>query len=267
MKLPRIAIAAGVVVVVVLIASAIALVNAPSQNDSASDNTIEINVLAAASLSRAFTGVAAAFSQANENISVKLSFAGSSTLATQIQAGAPMDVVAMADQVNMQKLASEELIAVSSLQTFAKNRLTIITARNNPRGITSINDLTRSDLTVVLCDLSQPCGRYADDIFTRAGLSISPASRESSVAGVMSRIRTGEADAGLAYVSDAVADTSISAVQIPDTSNVVADYPIAIASQQSSQNLRASQLFVNFIMSSSGQNILKNAGFIQVGPS
>jgi molybdate transport system substrate-binding protein len=255
------------IVLIALIAPGIAVFIPSPQSDSTTDDVVEINVMAAASLSRAFNDVAAAFSQANANISVKLSFAGSSTLATQIQAGAPMDVVAMADQVNMQKLASEELVAVSSLQTFAKNRLAIITAKDNPRGITSINDLTQSDLTVVLCDLSQPCGRYADDMFTRAGLLISPASRESSVSGVMSRIRNGEADAGIAYVSDAVADASISAVQIPDASNVVADYPIAIASQQSSQNLRASQLFVNFIMSSVGQNILKTTGFIQVGSS
>lgn len=267
MKLPRIAIAACVMGVVILIASGIALVNAPSQNDSASNSAVEINVLAAASLSRAFTDAAAAFSEANENISVKFSFAGSSTLASQIQAGAPMDVVAMADQINMQKLASEGLIAVSSLQTFAKNRLAIITAKNNPRAITSISDLTRQDLTVVLCDSSQPCGRYADDMFTRAGLSPKPASRESSVAGVISRIRTGEADAGIAYISDAATDSSVSAVQIPTSDNVVAEYPIAIASQPSSGNRAASQLFIDFIMSPQGQDFLKNAGFIQARSS
>ena len=247
----------------VFIASGIAIYASMSSPDSTSDDTVEINVLAAASLSRAFADAVTAFSQENENILVKLSFAGSSTLATQILAGAPMDVVAMADQVNMQKLSSENLIADSSLQTFAKNRLAIITAKNNPRGIATIRDLLQPRLTVVLCDASQPCGRYADEMLRSAEISLSPASRESSAAGVISRIRTGEADAGIAYASDAVTDSSISAVQIPDNENVEAEYPIAIASQPSSKNRTAAELFVNFIMSSAGQTILTNAGFIR----
>lgn len=263
MKQRSIAIVVISIVLFALIAPGIAVFIPSSQSDSTTDDVIEINVLVASSLRRAFTEVAQAFSTADADVSVTFSFAGSSTLAEQVLAGAPMDVVALADQVNMLKLASTEKIVPSSLHTFAKNRLAILTTKENPRGITSINDLTKPNLTVVLCDSSQPCGRYADDILNRAGLSVSAASRESSIAGVLSRIRTGEADAGIGYASDAVTDTRLSAIDIPDSQNVVAEYPIAIASQPSSNNRSAAERFMNFVLSPAGQDILNNAGFIR----
>jgi molybdate transport system substrate-binding protein len=260
----RSTITALLIVFVVLLAPVAALFSPQSSTESPTDSTVEINVLAAASLSGAFTEAADIFSRANQNIAVKLSFAGSSALASQILAGAPMDVVAMADNSNMDKVIAGNAVNATSVQMFARNRLAIITPQNNPRGIATMSDLATPGLTVVLCDTSQPCGRYADQMFQRAGLAITPASRESSVTGVISRVRTGEADAGIAYISDAVANTDISAVSIPDADNVLAEYPIAIASTPSSGNASAAQTFLNFIMSSTGQKILKNAGFIRV---
>jgi molybdate transport system substrate-binding protein len=256
----RTTIVALLIVFVVLLAPVAVLFSPQMSNNSVTEDTIELNVLAAASLSNAFSTAAASFSRTNTNISVRLSFAGSSALASQILAGAPMDVVAMAD--NMEKVRAGNAIDATSVKTFARNRLAIITAQGNPRSIASIRDLASPRLTVVLCDTSQPCGRYADQMFERAGLIITPASRENSVTGVISRVRTGEADAGIAYISDAVANTDISAVSIPDADNVLAEYPIAIATQPSSGNASAAQTFVNFIMSPEGQTILKNAGFI-----
>ena len=252
------------IVFVVLLAPVAAVFSPQSSTESPTDSTVEINVLAAASLSGVFTEAADIFSRANQNIAVKLSFAGSSALASQILAGAPMDVVAMADNSNMDKVIAGNAVNAASVQLFARNRLAIIIAQNNPRGIATLSDLAAPGLTVVLCDASQPCGRYADQMFQRTGLAITPASRESSVTGVISRVRTGEADAGIAYISDAVANTDISAVSIPDADNVLAEYPIAIASTPSSGATSAAQLFVDFILSSAGQNILKNAGFIRV---
>ena len=262
MNRSRTTIVALLIVFVVLLAPVAVLFSPQTSNNSATEDTIEINVLAAASLSNAFSAAAESFSRTNTNISVRLSFAGSSALASQILAGAPMDVVAMADNINMEKVRAGNAIDATSVKTFARNRLAIITAQGNPRSIASIRDLASPRLTVVLCDTSQPCGRYADQMFERAGLSITPASRENSVTGVISRVRTGEADAGIAYISDAVANTDISAVSIPDADNVLAEYPIAIATQPSSGNASAAQAFMKFIMSPEGQTILKNAGFI-----
>lgn len=249
--------------VFVLAISPAATLLAPSSNEN-SNSPVTINVLAASSLSNSFNEAAEAFSQDNPNIKVTLSFAGSSTLVTQIEAGSPIDVVALADQVNMLKLSSKELVSTSSIQTLTNNRLTIITTAGNPLNIKRISDLGNPKISVALCDTSQPCGRYADEILTRARISLTPASRESSVTGVVSRVATGEADAGIAYVSDATSNSNIASVPIPDSDNVVADYPIALASTPSSGSSTAAQAFLDFMMSPAGQDILKNFGFTRI---
>lgn len=259
MKRSRLVIA--VVLLVAFIAPIGAAFSTPRQpSPDSSEARIEINVLAASSLSSAFTAIADEFMNTH-NITVTLSFAGSSTLATQIEEGAPVDVVAMADNSNMERIVSAGNISESSVTTFAKNQLAILTAKDNPRAITSLRDLTRQDLTVVLCDLSQPCGRYAAESLLNAGVDVKPSSRESSVSGVISRIRTGEADAGIGYVSDLVANEDLSGVDIPLSDNIVASYPVGIASQPSSGSSTAAQLFVDFLMSEKGQALLSSFGF------
>lgn len=262
MKRSRLVIA--VVLLIAFIAPIGAAFSTPSQPSQDSQETrVEINVLAASSLSSAFTAIADEFMKAH-NITVTLSFAGSSTLATQIEEGAPVDVVAMADSANMDRVVSTGNISKPSVATFAKNQLTILTAKDNPRGIASLRDLTRQDLTVVLCDLSQPCGRYASELIANAGIDVKPSSRESSVSGVISRIRTGEADAGIGYASDLVANEILSGVAIPAEDNIVATYPVGIASQPSSGSTTAAQLFVDFLMSEKGQALLSSFGFERV---
>lgn len=260
MKRSRLAIA--VVLLLAFIAPIGAAFSTPNQTSSdSSDARVELNVLAASSLSSAFTTIADEFMRTNTNITVTLSFAGSSTLATQIEEGAPVDVVAMADNTNMDRIVSTGNISEPSVTTFAKNQLAILTAKDNPGGITSLRDLMRRDLTIVLCDVSQPCGRYAAELFSNAGIEVKPASRESSISGVISRIRTGEADAGIGYASDLVANTDISGVTIPTANNIVATYPVGIASQPSSGSSTAAQLFVDFLMSEKGQTLLSSFGF------
>ena len=220
----------------------------------------EINVLAAASLTRAFEKIADDFSRRQRHISATLTFAGSSALATQVRNGAPVDVVALADTETMDSLSSAG--AVRKVQTFARNRLAILTAKNNPRRITNLRDLARSSLTVVMCDSAQPCGRYADEILERAGVAVSVASRESSVAGVITRLQTGEADAGIGYVSDAATNSNISMVTIPSASNVTATYPIAVATDPASGDPALGRAFVSFVLSKAGQRHLITSGFI-----
>lgn len=260
----RLAIVFVLFVVVVAPLSAV-FGNPGSSNTSTSTSPkTEINVLAASSLSSAFTSIADEFSRAQQTITVTLSFAGSSTLATQIEEGAPVDVVAFADTTNMDRVTSTGDVSPASVTTFAKNRLAILTARDNPRAITTVRDLTRDDLTLVLCDVSQPCGRYASELFARAGLRVNPSSRESSVAGVVSRIRTGEADAGIGYASDVVANSDISGVDIPEADNVVASYPVGLATRPSSGSTDGGKLFIDFLMSDRGQTMLTSFGFDRV---
>ncbi|MFM8662377.1 MAG: molybdate ABC transporter substrate-binding protein, partial [Acidimicrobiaceae bacterium] len=156
----------------------------------------ELSVLAATSLANSFEKIGEVFMSKYLNVSVRFNFAGSATLVTQIQQGAPVDIVAMADTINMNKVLSSGDVDKESISILARNKLAILVQRGNPQNIKTLSDLIRSGLKVVLCDLAQPCGKYAATVLSKANVSFAVASREASASGVVSRIGLGEADAG-----------------------------------------------------------------------
>jgi molybdate transport system substrate-binding protein len=154
-----------------------------------------------------------------------LNFAGSQILVQQIQAGAPADVVATADEASMRTLSTANLLATNAF-LFAHNRLTIMTAKGNPKNIQSLADLARPVVKVDLCAAVVPCGKFALQILATAKVSVTPVSQETDVKGVVTKVATGEADAGITYVTDALAAQSTTdSVRIPDENNVINAYP------------------------------------------
>jgi molybdate transport system substrate-binding protein len=226
-----------------------------SQNPSALSGSI--TVFAASSLTAAFTTMAADFQKIHPGTMVKFTFAGSSTLVGQIQQGAIGDVIASADQPNLQKLIDAGLIA-GSPSIFAHNRLQIVVGAGNPKHITGLADLSRSGLVVVLCAPGVPCGRYAAQALQKAGVSVTPASQEADVKAVVSKVALGEADAGIVYVTDVKAAARVQGVNIPPALNVVADYPVAVL--KDSQNVPLATAFVLYLLAD-GQGTLARYGF------
>ena len=119
----------------------------------------EITVFAAASLKTTFTQLAKDFEAANPGTKVKLSFAGSSDLVTQITQGAPADVFASADTKNMTKLADAKLVD-GTATNFATNVLEIAVPPSNPASISSFADLAKPGVKVVTCASQVPCGAH-----------------------------------------------------------------------------------------------------------
>ncbi|MGD9794971.1 MAG: molybdate ABC transporter substrate-binding protein [Acidimicrobiia bacterium] len=231
----------------------------PSTTTTVAPITGTITVYAAQSLSNAFTDMGKAFEAKYPGASVKFNFAGSSTLVTQIFQGAPADVFASADQPNMDRLVDSGLMS-GSPQVFTKNLLQIVVAKGNPKGITGLSDLVRADVVTVLCAPAVPCGNYARQALARQGITVTPRSNEQNVAAVISRVQTGEADAGVAYVTDVLANNRVDGVSIPFDQNVVADYPLA--SLKGNQNPVVSDAFVTFVKSSAGQAIMAKYSFL-----
>ena len=232
--------------------------DAPS-SASASPDSQELMVFAAASLAGPFEDLARAFEADHPGTTVQLNFAGSADLAGQIQSGAPADVFASADGANMEKVTGEGL-AGSDPAAFAVNTLTIAVPPGNPAGITGFQDLGNPDTQVVICAVQVPCGAATARIAVATGTMITPVSEESSVTGVLGKVSSGEADAGLVYVTDVrAAAGKVEEVAFPEAAEVVNTYPIVRLSQSGEAEL--ADEFIRFVRSDAGQGVLRKAGF------
>ncbi|MEV0946958.1 molybdate ABC transporter substrate-binding protein [Rhodococcus sp. NPDC049939] len=220
----------------------------------------DITVFAAASLEETFTELARIYESENPGSRVALSFAGSSDLATQLDQGAPADVFASADTENMTKVVDADLVEGNPVD-FAANTLTIVTEPGNPLGIASLADLNRDGTLVVTCAPQVPCGSATQKVETDSGIDLNPVSEESSVTDVLGKVTSGQADAGLVYVSDAVrAGDRVSAVAFPEAAEAVNTYPIAALS--ASKQPQMAQGFIDLVTGPEGRAVLMQAGFV-----
>jgi len=220
-----------------------------------------ITVFAAASLTSSFKDLAKQFEAAHPGTTVKLDFDSSSVLVTQIENGAPADVFASADRKNMQKLQSKGDVTATPT-VFAKNLLEIAVAAKNPKHVTTVADLAKAGLIVVLCAAEAPCGKYADQLLKQDKVTVSPKSREIDVKATLSKVELGDADAALVYVTDVkAANGKVDGIQIPTDQNVVATLPIAAL--KDTKNAALAQAWVDFVTSSASEQTLQQQyGFL-----
>lgn len=218
-----------------------------------------LTVYAAASLTTTFEELAERFEESHDGVDVELSFAGSSDLVAQIQSGAPADVFASADEANMDKLTADGLQG-SEPRVFATNTLQIATPPDDPAGVGSLADLADPDLNLVVCAPEVPCGAAAVRLAEEAGVTLSPDSEEQSVTDVLGKVTSGEADAGLVYVTDVVAaGDDVRGIDVPEARSVVNAYPIATVADSDEADL--AQEFVDLVLGDEGQQVLADAGF------
>lgn len=217
---------------------------------------ITIHISAAASLQRSFDDIATQFEAANPGIEVApISYDGSSTLATQIVEGAPVDVFASADERNMQIVVDAGLAADPTV--FAENTLVIAVPKGNPANVTSLADL--ANVTTVLCAPEVPCGGASEKLLNNAGVKVTPASMEQNVTAVLQKVAAGEADAGLVYRTDVAGDDAVESLTPEGADTVVNKYPITALTE--SKQSDAAQAFVDFVLGAEGQRILAEYGF------
>ncbi|MGN7223584.1 molybdate ABC transporter substrate-binding protein [Curtobacterium flaccumfaciens] len=221
--------------------------------------TGSITVFAAASLQQTFTTLGTQYETAHPGASIRFSFAGSSDLVTQIQNGAPADVFAAADQANMTKLTSGDLVT-GSPRAFATNTLEIAVAPGNPRGIGGLDDLTVPGVQLVTCAAPVPCGAATAEVESASGIDLEPVSEEQSVTDVLGKVESGQADAGLVYVTDVRgAGGKVDGVPFDESSKAVNTYPIGVLRE--SQDPELAQAFSEYVRSAAGQRVLSDAGF------
>lgn len=220
-----------------------------------------ITVFAAASLKTTFTQLAEQFETAHPATTVEVNFAGSADLVTQIIEGAPADVFASADEKNMAKLTDADLVAGEPVD-FATNMLEIAVPPSNPAGIEGFADLAAPGLKLVICAPEVPCGAATVALEQAGGVTLAPVSEESSVADVLGKVTSGEADAGLVYVTDVIAaGDAVEGIEFDEAADAVNTYPIAALTDADAADVAAA--FVAFITSEAGQAVLAAAGFGQ----
>jgi molybdate transport system substrate-binding protein len=235
---------------------------------------ITLTVLAAASLTESFGELGKIFEAQHPNVSVAFNFAGSQQLAQQLSQGAGADVFASAGQKYMDVVVAAERVQPGSVRIFARNRLVVITPRDNPAHLSKLQDLANASLKLDLADKSVPVGQYTLDFLDKAANDPAFApdfkgrvlenvvSYEDSVKAVFTKVALGEADAGIVYVTDITPQASgqVSKLEIPDALNTIAVYPIAPIA--GSPNIDLAKAFVALVRSPSGQQVLVAYGFM-----
>jgi molybdate transport system substrate-binding protein len=234
-----------------------------SGNNNASSSAApaggSLTVYAAASLKKTFTDIGEQFKTDNPGWNVDFTFAGSSDLVTQLTQGAKADVFASADTKNMAKASTAGLLSGDPVN-FASNTLVIVTAPGNPKKVASFADLARPDLSVVVCAPQVPCGSATEKVEQATKVTLNPVSEESSVTDVLTKVTSGQADAGVVYVTDALGvGDKVTEVDFAESSAAVNTYPIAVL--KSAADATAAKKFVDLVTSEAGQKILSQAGF------
>ena len=252
-----IVVAAPTVAVTTEAPTTIAATEAPTTVPAAKGDVV---VFAASSLTEAFTEMGTAFKSDNPDANVTFNFAGSGDLVTQITQGAPADVFVSADDTNMKKLTDATENAGDPV-TIARNSMEILVEKGNPKAVATVGDLAKPGTIVVLCAETVPCGKNAAAVLAKAGVTVTPASLEDKVKGVVTKVSAGEADAGIVFVTDVnSAGGGAEGVKIPDDINVISNYPMVVTKEAT--NPEAAQAFIDFVASGAGQAILAKHGFL-----
>ena len=233
--------------------------SAPSAGAPAGGSTTKLTVSAAASLTTAFGRLQEQFEAANPGVDVVFNYGGSSGLAQQIVNGAPVDVFAAANTATMDTVAKAGMVA-GTPQIFVTNKLEIAVAPGNPKGITGFKDLARPDLKVVICAKQVPCGSSEKTVEAATGVQVKPVSEESDVTSVLTKVESGDADAGVVYVTDVKsAPGKVDGINFPETDKAINTYPIAVLKAATQPALATK--WVDFVRGPDGRKVLEAAGF------
>ncbi|MFH9086314.1 molybdate ABC transporter substrate-binding protein [Streptomyces sp. NPDC017673] len=220
-----------------------------------------VTVFAAASLKESFTALGKEFEKQHQGTKVSFNFGGSDTLAANITSGAPADVFAAASPRTMAVVTDAKDTAGTPV-TFVRNQLEIATVPGNPHKVSSLKDLTKAGLKVVLCDRTVPCGAAAQKALDASKLKLTPVSYEQDVKGALTKVELKEADAAVVYKTDVrAAGDKVEGVEFPESAGAVNDYPIALL--KNAPNAEAAKAFIALVRSAEGQKVLNEAGFLK----
>jgi molybdate transport system substrate-binding protein len=240
----------------------------------AANEAVTLKVFAPSSLTDAAKELGLAFEQANPGVKVAIEFGHSPTQRVQFTQGASGDVFMTASQKDMNDAITDKTVITGTAKVFATNQLVVILPPGNPAKIEQLSDLAKPGAKVLLPAVDVPVGKLAQDALVKIDQKLgggfkdavlkNVVSNEPGVKPIVSKIKLGEADAGIVFVSDAVAAPDLKTLEIPADLNMIARFNIGPLSAALQPDRAAA--FVSFVMSADGQAILKKWGFAPAKP-
>jgi molybdate transport system substrate-binding protein len=219
-----------------------------------------VRVLAASSLTDVLPRLVEDFERRQPDVTVTVAYGGSQALATQIEEGAPADVFVSANAEQAERLASEGLAV--ELRSLARNELVIAVASDSE--LESIEDLAGEGVTVALGVASVPVGALTAEVLAglpealRAAVEANVITEDPNVRAVLSRVDTGEADAGFVYRTDLDAASGLRAIPLD---GAPANTYVALAVDTGAGPSTGAEAFLDYLASPAAAAILRGAGF------
>lgn len=225
----------------------------------------QITVSAAASLADALKEIASNY-EAHASDRVLCNFAASSTLARQIEEGAPVDIFLSADEAKMDALEKNGLIAIGSRRSLLANSLVVIVPNDSRLAVRSARNLTNTTISrVALADTRLvPAGIYAKEYLLKRKLwpAIEPkVVPTENVRGALAAVESGNVDAGMVYKTDAAISKRVKiACEVPRSDGPKISYPIALVKE--APQSEAARRFLKYICSDAAAKVFEKYGFI-----
>jgi molybdate transport system substrate-binding protein len=229
----------------------------------------QVTVFAAASVTESLREIASSYSRTAPD-RIVFSFGGSSTLARQIEEGAPADMFFSADEAQMNALQAKGLIAAETRTNLLSNSLVIITAAVDGAPVHRPEDLASPAIhRVALGDpKAVPIGVYARTFLERKGLwaAVSPkVVSTESVRAALAAVESGNAEASIVYKTDALISNRVkTAYVVPEGDSPAIHYPAAVV--KNAKNELAARAFLQYLASPDSRKIFARHGFITVHP-
>jgi molybdate transport system substrate-binding protein len=228
-----------------------------------SNNNLLIS--AAASLKEALEEIKPLYQQSKPNVNINYNFGSSGALQQQIEQGAPADIFISAAKKQVDALEQKGLLVPGTRNIIAKNRLVLVVPKNVV-GITSFYSLKDAKVKKVAIGepRSVPAGQYAQQVLEKLKIWSEIKSKlvfANNVRQVLASVESGNADAGLVYITDAKISDKVKVVVTADEkyhSPII--YPLAVVKR--SKNIDAAKEFSQFLSSNQAKSVFKKYGFI-----
>lgn len=245
----------------------------PTTADPAAEKPAQpltLKVFAPSSLTEAAKDLGAAFEKSNPNVKVSFEFGHSPTQRLQFTEGATGDVFITASQKDMDDAIADKTVAEGSASVFARNQLIIVLPADNQAGLANLEDLGKPGVRLLVAVADTPIGKVTmtsldkmDKQFAngfKGNVEANIVSKESGVKPIVSKIKLGEADAGIVFSTDAISAPELKTIQIPAELNVITQLNVAPLSKATNADPAAK--FTAFMLSDEAQEILKKWGFL-----